>query len=111
MMRIKNFTLGLVAAALLLVATPIAPAGTSLHWTSKAAPGYQHYYRMRGSPSAVCHKRSAVVIHCVHFASPAGADYSVKVRLLSRTRVQYVFRNVTGLNVTKARIPDRSWAA
>ena len=110
-MPIKTITLGLATAAVLLAATANAPAETSLHWTSKAAPGFQHLYRMRGSPSAVCHERSALVIRCLHIVNGPTTGISVKLRLLSRTRVQYVFRDATGLNVTSTRIPNKSWAA
>jgi hypothetical protein len=101
------------AAAFLLAATANAPAGTGLHWTSKAAPGYQHYYSSRGSPkeqSAICGKSSARVIRCVRILGLL--DFTLSARLLSRTRVQYVFADRFGrrrLRVWTRRVPNRDW--
>src|SRR5262249_38158412 len=102
-----------------LAATAYATAGTSLHWTWKAAPGYQHLYRTRGgSSSALCRKRSALLIRCVDLTTRTGdqrlANDSILVRLLSRTRVQYVFRYIAidrKVEHNTAPIPNKSWAA
>jgi|GraSoiStandDraft_4_1057263.scaffolds.fasta_scaffold701974_1 hypothetical protein len=104
-----------VAAAVLLAVTANAPAGTGLHWTSKAAPGYQHYYSAPGSPreqSAICGKSSARAIRCVRILGLL--DFTLSARLLSRTRVQYVFADRFGrrrLRVWTRRVPNRDWVA
>jgi hypothetical protein len=88
-------------------------AATSLHWTSKAAPGYQHYYRTHGSPSTVCHKPSALVIRCGNMlARPWDAYRSLSARLLSRTRVRYVWINLDRSRlVATERVRNRAWVA
>jgi hypothetical protein len=85
----------------------------SLHWTSAAVRGYQHYYRTHGSPSTVCHKRAARVIHCVHMlARPLDAYRSLSAQLLSRKRAREVFVGLMGERlVTTSRVRNRDWVA
>jgi hypothetical protein len=112
MMQIKIFAFALVTVTVLLVAAGNSEAGNSLHWTAKAAPGYQRMYRAHGSPSAVCQKRSALVIHCFRMFGNLGPYRTLSARLLSSTRVRYVFRDMSGkLNVTTARVRNKDWVA
>ena len=85
----------------------------SLHWTSAAVRGYQHYYRTHGSPSTVCHKRAARVIHCVHMlARPLDAYRSLSAQLLSRERAREVFVGLMGERLaTTSRVRNRDWVA
>ncbi len=92
-MQVKTIGVALIAAAVLLAAAEKAPARTSVHWTAKAAPGFQQILRSHGSPSAVCSKASARVIRCINTQQTVlqhGVENcQVSIRLLSRTVAQW----------------------
>jgi hypothetical protein len=62
----KFITIAALIAALALAGSAAATT-TSLHFTRKAAPGFQSVLRQRNdSPTAVCRKLSARRLHCYH---------------------------------------------
>jgi hypothetical protein len=106
-MQIRTITITLITAAVVLAAVGNAEGRlSSLHWTAKAAPGYQHILRTHNSPQATCHKRSAREIHCTKLALNSTAS----ITLMRKTRALRVITVLGQPHASTVKVP-RGWAA
>lgn len=96
----------LILAAWSFAACGSGSAATGLHWTARAAPGYQHVLRRHGSPTATCRKRSPTLVVC--HATMSGLPATIRVVPRTRTRARYTFVTPAGTRTQIGRV-SKGW--